>query len=114
MRKQIQNYLNTRSKFQEYKQSGYSKSLTEKYQSDLILHKAAKKYFDSKGLKKLPNLKLLNVEIEGLYQQKNSAYTDYKKLKKEHQEIQIVKSNIDRILGEDTKIKTKKKSQNER
>ena len=114
MKEHIINYLNSKAKYGEYKQSGYSKKLAEEYRPEIALYKASQKYFNEKGLKKLPNIKSLNAEIDSLYKDKNSAYIDYKKLKKEHQEIQIVKSNIDKILGEDTKIKTKKKSQDER
>ena len=114
MRKHIINYLNSKAKYSEYKQSGYSKKLAEEYHTEIALYKASQKYFNDKSLKKLPNIKSLNDDLDRLYKEKNSAYNDYKKLKKEYQEIQIVKSNIDRILGEDTKINTKKKSQDER
>lgn len=114
LKKCIINYLNTREKFQEYKQSGYSKKLAEKYHAEITLYRASQQYFNEKELKKLPSIKALSTEINSLYKDKNSKYVEYKKLKKEHQEIQIAKANVDRILGENTKKSTKEKSSPQR
>ncbi len=114
MKKHIINYLNSKAKYGEYKQSGYPKKLAEEYRAEIALYKASQKYFNDKGLKKLPNIKSLNVDLDNIYKEKNSAYTDYKKLKKDYQEIQTVKRNIETVLGDDELKRRKEKSQDER
>ncbi len=114
MKKHIINYLNSKAKYSEYKQSGYSKKLAEEYRAEIALYKASQKYFNDKGLKKLPNIKSLSADLDNLYKEKNSAYTDYKKLKKDYQESQTVKRNIETVLGNDEIKKRKEKSQDER
>ena len=86
----------------------------KKYKSELILHKAAKAYFDKLGLKKLPTIKSLQTEEQQLYQAKNQTYTKYKKARQEMKEILNAKANVDKILGIDAAKKTKEKSQIER
>ena len=88
--------------------------MCEKYESELILHKAAKAHFDKLGLKKLPAIKLLQTKEQRLYQAKNQTYAKYKKARQEMQEILNAKANVDKILGVDTAKKTKEKSQIER
>lgn len=44
----------------------------EEHDSDFIILDAAKRYFDSKGLKKLPSHKALQAEVEQLIKEKTS------------------------------------------
>ena len=71
----------------------------ESTQSDILLHKAAKKYFDDAGLKKLPAIKEINSEYAELIAKKKTAYAEYRKARDEMKELLIVKANVDRILG---------------
>ena len=85
----------------------------EEHDSDFIILDAAKRYFDSKGLKKLPSYKALQQEIEQLIKEKNALYNEYHEAKAKDKELGTVRHNIDQILnGELTrKQEQKKKSQ---
>ncbi len=64
-----------------------------------MLHKQAKQFFDSQGLKKLPSIKSLKAEYAKLLEKKKDAYSEYQKQRKEMRELLIAKANVDRILG---------------
>ena len=85
----------------------------EEHDSDFIILDAAKRYFDSKGLKKLPSYKALQAQIEQLIKEKNALYNEYHEAKNKDKELGTVCHNIDQILnGELTrKQEQKKKSQ---
>ena len=59
LRTQIINYVKTRDTYVAYRKAGYSKKFKAEHEADILLHQAAKKYFDSLGLKKLPTVKAL-------------------------------------------------------
>ena len=46
MRKHIINYAKTREIYAGYRRAGYSKKFLAEHETDILLHKAAKKYFD--------------------------------------------------------------------
>lgn len=98
LKKHIINYMKTKDAYAEYKQSGYSKTVYEKYESELILHKTARAYFDKMKLEKLPSIKSLQTQEQQLFADKNQAYGRYKKAKKDMQEITTVKANVKSIL----------------
>ncbi len=54
LQKQIVNYAKTRAIYVEYRKAGYSKKFGEAYETEILLHQAAKKYFDEVGITKLP------------------------------------------------------------
>lgn len=110
----IINYMKTKGAYAEYKQSGYSKKVQAKYETELTLHKASKAYFNKLGLEKLPTIKSLQTEEQELHQAKNQAYGKYKKAKTEMQDILNAKMNIDRILNFKQMEKTKEKKQEAR
>ena len=62
------------------------------------LHEAAKRAFDAQGVRKLPTVKVLQAEYTDLLAKKKAAYEDYKRLRKENQELQTVKANVDALL----------------
>ena len=47
---------------------------------------------------KLPTVKTLQAEYSDLLAKKKAAYEDYKRLRKENQELQTVKTNVDALL----------------
>ena len=53
----IINYAKTRDTYTAYRKAGYSKKFKAEHESDILLHQAAKKFFDEAGLKKLPSVK---------------------------------------------------------
>ena len=99
LRTQIINYHKTRDVYVAYRKAGYSKQFLAEHESDIIIHKAAKKYFDEVGLTKLPTLKSLTAEFEDLRVKKNRAYTEYHQARADMKELQIAKSNIDTLMG---------------
>ena len=48
----------------------------DEHDSDFTILNAAKRYFDSKGLKKLPSYKVLQTEVEQLIKEKNELYKE--------------------------------------
>lgn len=98
MRTQIINYAKTRDTYVAYRKAGYSKKFREKHESELIIHKTAKKFFDEKGMKKLPVIKDLQVEYAVLAAEKKAAYSKYRRVRQEMKELLTAKSNVNQIL----------------
>ena len=88
-----------------YRKAGYSKKFKAEHESDILLHQAAKNFFDGLGLKKLPTVKSLQAEYAALLAEKKSAYADYKKARDEMRELLTVRANVDRIMGYDRQEK---------
>ena len=61
--------------------------------------KWAKRYFDSKGLKKLPSYKALQTEVEQLIKEKNALYNEYQTAKDEAQRLGTIRHNLEQHLG---------------
>ena len=101
LRTQIINYVKTRDTYVAYRKAGYSKKFKAEHEADILLHQAAKKYFDSLGLKKLPTVKALNAEYAKLLAEKKAAYADYRQAREKMRELLTARANIDRILGKE-------------
>ena len=99
MRTQIINYARTRDTYAAYRKAGYSKKFKTEHEADILLHQAAKKYFNEQGLKKLPSVKSLQTEYAELLAKKKAAYADYREARNEMQELVTAKANVERILG---------------
>ena len=69
------------------------------HDSDFIILNASKRYFDSKGLKKLPSHKALQAEVEQLIKDKNELYNQYQTAKDETQRLDTIRHNIEQNLG---------------
>ena len=106
LRTQIVNYVKTRDTYVAYRKAGYSKKFRAEHEVDILLHQAAKRHFDTLGVKKLPTVKALNAEYAKLLADKKSAYGDYRQAREEWKELLMAKANIDRILGMDAPDKT--------
>ena len=106
LRTQIVNYVKTRDTYVAYRKAGYSKKFRAEHEADILLHQAAKRHFDTLGVKKLPTVKALNAEYAKLLADKKSAYGDYRQAREEWKELLTAKANIDRILGMDAPDKT--------
>jgi hypothetical protein len=98
LQKQIVNYAKTRAVYVEYRKAGYSKKFRAAHEAEILLHQAAKKYFDSIGITKLPSVKSLREEYAGLLEQKRKAYAAYKQARAEMKELYNVKANVDYLL----------------
>ncbi len=110
LRTHIINYAKTRDTYVDYRKAGYSKRFLAEHEPDILLHKAAKKYYNDAGMKKLPNVKEINAEYAEPLSKKKAAYAEYREAKEEMQELLIVKANVDRILGIEIEETTEKEA----
>ena len=106
LQKQIVNYVKTREVYAEYRKSGYSKRFRAQHESEIMIHQAAKKYFDRFGLTKLPSVKSLREQYEQLLAQKRKAYAEYKQAREEMKELYNVKANVSQLLNIDERGNT--------
>lgn len=111
LKKHIINYMNTRDVYVNYRKSGYSKKFYSAHESEIILHKAAKKAFNDLETKKLPKIKDLQIEYSELLSEKKVAYMGYKTAKKQMQDTLNAKANVKSFLNIKDAEKTKEKSQ---
>ena len=78
------------------------------HESEILIHRNAKKVFDRLGLKKLPKVKDLNQEYREILEKKKSAYAKYKAARAEMKEVLVAKSNMDQILQKGGKLRIEK------
>ena len=71
----------------------------DEHDSDFIILNAAKRYFNSKGLKKLPSYKALQAEVEQLIKEKNALYNQYQSAREEAQRLDTIRHNLEQHLG---------------
>ena len=102
LQQHIINYAKTRDTYVAYRKAGYSKKFLSEHEPEIILHKAAKQFFDEQGLKKLPTVKSLQAEYAQLLPEKKAMYADYQKAKEDMRALQTAKANVDRILGDNS------------
>ncbi|MFI3325989.1 MAG: relaxase/mobilization nuclease domain-containing protein [Clostridia bacterium] len=107
MRSHIINYMRTKDVYTAYRKAGYSRKFYNEHESELILHKASKDFFNTFENKKIPTMKSLQAEYSSLLTTKKEAYKNYKTYKKDMQEILLAKENIDRMLNVKNQEKTK-------
>lgn len=105
----IEIYSKTKDVYVTYRKSGYSKKFLEEHESDIIIHKAAKKAFDELGVKKLPTIKSLQVEFAELLSTKKTAYADLKKIRDEIRELSVHKSNYEELRDLEEREERKEK-----
>lgn len=91
----IINYSKTRDTYIAYRKSGYSKKFCEAHRDEITLHKAAKEAFSKLPDGKIPKVKDLNEEYARLLSEKKTAYSEYKKIKKEMRDYQVAKQNVE-------------------
>ena len=90
-----------------YRKAGYSKKFKAEHENEILLHQAAKKFFDESGMKKLPTVKSLQAEYAALLAEKKASYADYRKARDEMKELLTIKANVDKIMGYDQREKEK-------
>lgn len=111
-RDQVTNYHKTRyvvDKLKACKNEKARQKYRDDHDSDFIILNAAKRYFDSKGLKKLPSHKALQTEVEQLIKEKNELYNQYQTAKEEVQRLDTIRHNLEQTLGR--KIEHKKEQE---
>ena len=114
LQKHINDYYDTREVYVGYRKAGYSKKYHAEHESDILLHQAAKKYFDEIKLEHIPSRKSLHSEFNELLLQKRSIFSEYKKAQAKMQELQTAKANVDRVLNMDTTKLSKEKEETQR
>ena len=114
LRTQIINYSKTREVYTAYRKAGYSKKFLAEHETDILLHKAAKKAFDELGVQKLPRVKELQSEYAVLLAEKKKAYAEYQQARQEMQEVLTAKANVDRLLGTEEQDAKKEKEHDQR
>ena len=102
LQQHIINYAKTRDTYVAYRKAGYSKKFLSEHESEIILHKAAKQFFDEQGLKKLPTVKSLQAEYAQLLSEKKAMYAEYQQARDDMRSLQTAKANVDRILGDNS------------
>ena len=113
LKTQIINFAKTREVYAAYKKSGYSKDFLAGHETEIMVHKAAKKSFYELNLQKLPTIKSLNDEFTELVAEKKKFYHEYTSVRDEMRELLIHKSNVEKILGTDEST-SEKKAEHER
>ncbi len=99
LQKQIGTYGKTRAVYQAYQRSGWDRAYYDANAADIILHRAAKKYFDARGFKgKLPSINQLKQEYAALAAEKKKLYADYHRLKDVSRELAVAKNNAEILL----------------
>ena len=99
LQKQIGTYGKTKDIYAKYKASGWSRDFYDVHAADIILHRAAKKYFNGLGAKKLPSINQLKQEYATLAAERKMLYGDYHKLKDLSRELSTARANAEQILG---------------
>lgn len=74
----------------------------DEHEDDFLILNAAKRYFDSKGLKKLPSYKALQSEVEQLIKEKNALYNRYHEAKEKEQQLSTIRHNIEQLRNNRT------------
>lgn len=99
--KNVTTYQKTKPAYGAYRKANNKGRYRADHERAIILHEAAAKSLQMAGIKKLPNLTLLQAEYEQLQAQKEALYADYGKLKKQVKEYDVIKRNIDSVLRQD-------------
>ncbi len=83
---------------QEYQRAADKKQFRRKHEGTLILYEAAAKALKEQGFQKLPDLYTLKAEYKQLAEQKDQLQRQYAEAKRQMQEYDIIKQNVDGIL----------------
>ncbi|GHU87369.1 hypothetical protein FACS1894202_01530 [Clostridia bacterium] len=99
LQKYIGQYGKTRTVYEAYKKSGWSRKFYDEHVADILLHKAAKNYFDRLSMKKLPSITSLKQEWATLNSEKKSLYAGYRQAKETSRQLSVALGNANQILG---------------
>jgi hypothetical protein len=98
LQKQIGTYGKTRDTYAAYKKSGRDADFYEIHRTDIVLHEAAKRYFDKLGVKKLPSINQLKQEWALLGAKRRKMYAPYRAAKEDMIALATAKRNAEQIL----------------
>ena len=109
-------YGKTREVYTQYRKLTGRKreKFYEQHSSEITACQAAKRYFDSLGLKKLPSMQSLKQEYAMLKAENKKRYPEYKQAREKMVELLTAKNNVGRILGVTEKEKNHDRQQRAR
>ena len=110
MQQHIINFKKTHDVYKAYQKAGYSKKFLLEHESDIIKHKAAKKFFDDRGMAKWPKIKKLRADFDELVAKKRTLNAERKKVEKEVRELQMAQYFVDRAYGDAEKTEKERKT----
>ena len=111
LQKHIGSYGKTKDTYTAYRKTGYSKKFFTDHEDEIIRHKAAKKYFDSLELQKLPTIKSLQSEYAMLSSEKGKLYSEYRQARKFMQDVLNARQNVESLLNIDSSVHESKRNQ---
>jgi len=116
LQRHIGTYSKTREVYAQYRKLTGRKQAKfyEQHTSEIEGCQAAKRYFNSLGLKKLPSMQSLKQEYATLYAENRKRYPEYKQAKAKMIELLTAKNNVERILGVTGKEKNRDRQQEAR
>ena len=116
LQRHIGTYSKTREVYAQYRKLTGRKQAKfyEQHTSEIEGCQAAKRYFNSLGLKKLPSMQSLKQEYATLYAENRKRYPEYKQAKAKMIELLTAKNNVERILGATEKEKNRDRQQEAR
>ena len=86
----------------------------EQHTGEINACQAAKRYFDSLALKKLPSIQSLKQEYATLAAENKRRYPEQKRAREKMIELLTAKNNVERILGATEKEKNRDRQQEAR
>ena len=116
LQRQIGTYSKTRPVYVQYRKLTGKKraKFYEQHTSEILSCQAAKRYFDSLGLEKLPSIQSLKQEYAVLQAERGKRYPEYKRAREKMIELLTAKNNVERILGMTEKEKNRDRQQGAR
>ena len=116
LQRHIGTYSKTREVYAQYRKLTGRKQAKfyEQHTSEIEGCQAAKRYFNSLGLKKLPSMQSLKQEYATLYAENRKRYPEYKQARGKMIELLTAKNNVERILGVTGKEKNRDRQQEAR
>ena len=116
LQKHIGAYGKTREIYAQYRKLTGRKQAKfyEQHSSEIRSCQAAKQYFNSLGMKKLPSMQPLKQEYAMLKAENKKRYPEYKQAREKMIELLTAKNNVERILGVTEKEKNRDRHQGAR
>ena len=116
LQKHIGAYGKTREIYAQYRKLTGRKreNFYKQHSSEIAACQAAKRYFDSLGLKKLPSMQSLKQEYATLQAENKKRHPEYKQAKAKMIELLTAKNNVEQILGVTEKEKNRSHQQGAR
>ena len=116
LQKHIGAYIKTREIYAQYRKLPPRKQekFYNEHSNEIRSCQAAKRYFDSLGLKKLPSIQSLKQEYAMLQAENKKRYPQQKQAREKMIELLTAKNNVERILGVTEKEKNRNHQQEAR